>query len=320
VKRNPGLLEAIAANPDDLGARRVYADWWLEQEEPRGEYVNAALTLTGRVDPATRKINQRRVEALFTAHGRAWSQELEALGARELRFSLGFVAGLTLADTQLDALEKALALEPVTHLVVSGAGSARLALALRSPAFDRLEHLTVQGDADELGPRLEQPRAKRLAGLVLKQVSGEGVWALAAREDLPALTRLSLTGTEAGDEGFSALGGCRLRLERLYAARSGVSDGGVAALVEAEGASKLELLALGGNEDVGDEAIEALTQSEHLGRLRELELGGTGVSDEGLELLADPEVLPALQVLDLKGTWCQPALEKKLRARKLRVR
>lgn len=75
----------------------------------------------------------------------------------------------------------------------------------------------------------------------------------------------------------------------------------------------------GGNEDVGDEAIEALTQSEHLGRLRELELGGTGVSDEGLEL-ADPQVLPALQVLDLKGAWCQPALQKKLGARKVRVR
>ncbi|MEO8705909.1 MAG: TIGR02996 domain-containing protein [Kofleriaceae bacterium] len=60
------LLEQVWANPDDDGARQVYADWLLEREHPRGEVIALQLA-TGLSAP-----DQRRLKRLFDRFGFEW--------------------------------------------------------------------------------------------------------------------------------------------------------------------------------------------------------------------------------------------------------
>lgn len=71
------LEEALAANPDDRAALSAYADLLMEENDPRGEFIQVQLALE---DPAC--IGQRREELeyreleLLEAHERTWLGEL----------------------------------------------------------------------------------------------------------------------------------------------------------------------------------------------------------------------------------------------------
>jgi uncharacterized protein (TIGR02996 family) len=74
------LENAILANPDDLGAHAAYADWLIEQGDPRGEFIQVQLALedpkkTGR----ERKELQKRERELLTSHEKNWLGELAPL-------------------------------------------------------------------------------------------------------------------------------------------------------------------------------------------------------------------------------------------------
>jgi uncharacterized protein (TIGR02996 family) len=71
------LEAALVANPDDLGAHAAYADWLIEQGDPRGEFIQVQLALEDPKVPAQQRTAlQRREKALLKAHGRAWLGEL----------------------------------------------------------------------------------------------------------------------------------------------------------------------------------------------------------------------------------------------------
>jgi uncharacterized protein (TIGR02996 family) len=81
---NPELEAQIAANPDDINLRRVYADWLIEAGNPRGEL--AALQLAGNEDAA---------QALLEAHA-------EQLFGKQLE---DYVDGVTWRGGFCDTLE-----------------------------------------------------------------------------------------------------------------------------------------------------------------------------------------------------------------------
>ena len=73
------LLAAIAADGDDVHARRVLADLWLEGDDPvRGEAL--ALSCEGR-----------DASALYAAHGERWLAPARDAGFTRARFERGFV-------------------------------------------------------------------------------------------------------------------------------------------------------------------------------------------------------------------------------------
>lgn len=81
------LLQLIYATPEDDGPRLVYADWLLEQGDPRAELLSLQL----KAKPTSK--DERRVRQLVKQSGRAWLGPLEpAIELRTETFRRGFVA------------------------------------------------------------------------------------------------------------------------------------------------------------------------------------------------------------------------------------
>ena len=71
------LENAIFANPDDLGAHAAYADWLIEQGDPRGEFIQVQLVLEDEKKSAKeRKELEKREKELLKKHEREWLGEL----------------------------------------------------------------------------------------------------------------------------------------------------------------------------------------------------------------------------------------------------
>lgn len=67
------LEQALAENPDDLAAHSAYADYLMEQGDPRGEFVQVQLALEDPKRTASERAQLQKREAdLLKRHGRAW--------------------------------------------------------------------------------------------------------------------------------------------------------------------------------------------------------------------------------------------------------
>lgn len=71
------LEQALVDNPEDLASHSAFADYLMEQDDPRGELIQVQLALE---DPATtakkRKSLQKREQELLDHHARAWLGDL----------------------------------------------------------------------------------------------------------------------------------------------------------------------------------------------------------------------------------------------------
>ena len=67
------LERALVENPDDLAAHSAYADYLMEQDDPRGEFIQVQLALEDPSKPAQerRRLRDRETE-LLQQHGRQW--------------------------------------------------------------------------------------------------------------------------------------------------------------------------------------------------------------------------------------------------------
>src|SRR5260370_431792 len=65
------LEQALAENPDDLAAHSAYADYLMEQGDPRGELIQLQLALEDpkRPAPERKKLQQREAAALKKHRG-----------------------------------------------------------------------------------------------------------------------------------------------------------------------------------------------------------------------------------------------------------
>ncbi len=90
IPLDPGLLQAILAEPDNDALRLVCADWWDEQgEAARAEFVRVQVELTMREgyagtdrsrwsDELKRRMEKlrRREQELLEKHGSIWIAEM----------------------------------------------------------------------------------------------------------------------------------------------------------------------------------------------------------------------------------------------------
>src|SRR5215472_11395447 len=99
------FLEAIAAEPDELAHRLVFAHWLEEQGEPAGlvraEFIRAQVERDSLppAHPRARAL-QRREEELLLRHGPGWASGVAPL-VRRCRFHRGFVEEVTATVEQL---------------------------------------------------------------------------------------------------------------------------------------------------------------------------------------------------------------------------
>ncbi len=99
MARNLELEALIAKAPDDVGNYNVYADWLIQQGDPRGELINAQLKHETAAAAADRAALEERLGELHDKHDVEWLGEL---AAQKQGFSVvwrrGFLDSVTLGD------------------------------------------------------------------------------------------------------------------------------------------------------------------------------------------------------------------------------
>lgn len=187
------LRVEICKDPDNRALRRVYADWLIEQGDPRGEWI--AL----HDHPGDEAELKRR--ALWQRHGMAWrfaDTGGEAVGAFGfVRYEDGFLDEVSLDSTHLRVMAPMLARQPVRKLSVHAIDELAAIAAL--PMLSTIERLELSlglesSNAGALRALLEA--APRLRSLALAPRGGAApfVWeALAGYDRVAELEELELS-------------------------------------------------------------------------------------------------------------------------------
>jgi uncharacterized protein (TIGR02996 family) len=277
--RATSLVDAIRQAPDDDGPRLVYADWLMEQGDPRGEFIAVQCELArSDLDHARRLELEARQVSLLSQHGTTWRGPL-ASDAVTVSFARGFIDAVTVLDADaLEAAHGALSLEPVRALVFASRKRVDVARVLTSPWLLTVRSLDFRAPQGTLVP-----------------LGREGLATLASTRKLRRLTSLGLTGQGLGDEGamriaqsdaFSALSDFSLTSDTLTSA-------GLEALSKVQWFARLSRLSLSDNE-LGPDGAEVLARVRFK-RLARLSLSSNRIGNEGASLLARS---PHLSTLD----------------------
>jgi uncharacterized protein (TIGR02996 family) len=141
--RGDALLAAIYANPDDDDARLVYADWLLEHDDPRGDFIN--LQFRRHRGETLSPADDKREARLLKKHLKAWMGPLYGVTYKdENRFARGF-------------LERCV-FEP------RGAATGK---AMNHPAWSTVREIEVRPNSSGLGEAvLAQPVMRHLRTLI----------------------------------------------------------------------------------------------------------------------------------------------------------
>lgn len=187
------LLAAIYADPDDDGAREVYADWLLERKDPRGEFI--ALQFAAHRGTASPK-DEKRMAALLRAHQNEWLGDL-AIVTSGRSFSRGMLEEAQLlggAVASSDLWERVLGDERLSTLRALAKGKANEPLYIRflaSPArrsLRRIEAMTSSTIEALVGAH----EPLRIEHVQLDRHSLELLQLLAGAKTLPALRTLEI--------------------------------------------------------------------------------------------------------------------------------
>jgi uncharacterized protein (TIGR02996 family) len=254
------LLAAVLATPDDDAPRLVYADWLIEQGDPRGEFIQIQCRL-GRVlrgvkgfGLATERPEDfalaEREQAIFKAHVQTWIAPIRTY-LRRFTWERGFVAEVTSGPPFLVGAPLVLSSHPVTRLVLEGMKSADLAQFAKA-SFPHLRRLSLASQ------KITAKTTRHLLG-----------------ENLAKIEWLDLTANDLGDAGTTLLAtesGLR-DLKSLGLAACAIGATGMNALANSSVFANLESVALWGN-PIPRAGFEAIIESRHLRRLKTLHLRG----------------------------------------------
>jgi uncharacterized protein (TIGR02996 family) len=328
--RDDDFLHAIAEAPEDDALRLVYADWledhgqaeraeliraqcrinalagdagWLRDEADfcdrlpgyRGEpFWLERLSFAVGPPPCAEELTlRRRAAELVAAHGREW------LGGLPLRgwFRRGLAEGI--CATLPELLEHAPAIRAMPtlralSLALSGGQppSAGNPLRLdeweqwlsRTEVFDRIEHLYISGLPDSNDNMLDVGRLPRLRRLVCS--GGDGM-----PYHPPG------TGSIRGDLAWYEVSGWRLSVDREPGWAEEIFAQDVLAGLRGPTLDYLDY----SDNNLGDEGVIALADTEHMANLRTLRLNWSEVSGTSLWVLGNSPHLPNLRHLDLSA-------------------
>jgi len=294
------LLEAVVADPDNEGARQVYADALVAANDVRGEFILLDTTLDGPLSIRRREALERQREALYDSHRSKWWPYKNL----RLRVHRGFVISASGSLKALNAATKLFETEPVTEVEVRGlTGSDGVELLLQAPWLRRVRRLIVRGKIGDEGfaalvrcPALAGVRALNVTG---NRIGAGGMAALA--NNLPNCRTLVLTNNKIGDAGIANLLAWKHlgALETLYLGNCDLSASGVGALLGGAPLSGLVKLALADNSLGNGVGGQLERGASKLPALRHLELAKTGILTAGAKQVAAAQ-LPTVKRIDLR--------------------
>jgi uncharacterized protein (TIGR02996 family) len=280
-----GLLDAIAANPDDDHDRRVYADWLEDHgEAARAEFVRIQLALARLPED-----HPQRTALLTRERGLLFDHELDwTVGLRHLvdrwEFRRGFVDEVIIHNPpgplparRFDTL---FALPFVRRITAQRQGWRLFPGLVESEGAARLVELSVEDshlDAASVRALIECPRLQSLERLRLR-----GCGLLAA--EMRRLAASDLLG----------------RLRVLDLSSNALEDNGIAALIRSGRIGGLTHLDLSSCRAHGDTAL-ALASEPLLAGLKSLKLADNCFTAHVPDLLRSP-YLRGLTALDLSSS------------------
>jgi uncharacterized protein (TIGR02996 family) len=268
------LLEAVIADPDDEGARLVYADW-LQGRGPldaaRGELIAVQCALRHIDDPIEHNRLKARDFELVERYGNIWCAQA---GVGDVRnnwyrsawaadFQRGFLETVEMpAAAYASVVARLFALEPVRALVLVGRHPDG-ALRLRESVYLR---------------RL------RSFGLRRSDLPGDALVGLVGSPMFGALERVEIEQQAIDLRTVEAIGHTGVRELSLRSAELDLVA--IGALLRTPVASRLEVLVLDGN-PIGNDGALLLARAPELGAMRRLSLSGlaldTTVRDQLVE-------------------------------------
>lgn len=289
------MLDAIHAHPDDDRPRLVYADWLIEQGDPRGEFIQ--LQIAGRHAEAT---------ALLSKHRAAWEPRLRTPGRFAWTFTRGFPARVEANGADLTAAASELIEQvPTLREAVITRFDLMAEELLRSPILQRLEGLMLHylpqtpppSREALLGELCDDPRllGLRRFGISYSFLTTLEWLAVSGSRLMPRLEGLAMGLANATNEVIAPVMQAGRKLRAFDVANGRVGTAGVQAI--AQHANLLEALDLSWNR-VGVKGAKALADSSYLAGLRELDLSHCQIGDEGCEAIAGGR-LSGLKVLRL---------------------
>lgn len=321
----------LIENPDDLAGWCAYADWLVEHDDPRGEFMQVQIALEDAARPrAQREALEEREAQLLAVHEREWLGNLAPhLLDRdqpkvEHRWARGFLAEMK-ADCLTVALAQALADAPAGRLLRK--------LHIVSTAY----YLSMQDDDtprrvpvppeyrgyDEWLEMLGAPLLRSLRVFQMGDVDGEppedgwcdnhtyapGIDRLIA--EMPHIEELHLLCKEYDSGSLFALPNLtRLRVLRMYSlgepyARDDKYEIPLDVLAANPALGNLSHLLL--HPHFADDRsfiplgrVASLLRSKYLTRLTHLQLRLSDMGDEGVGEIVASGILKRLKVLDLR--------------------
>ncbi len=303
------LLATILGDPDNVDARRVYADILTTHNDRRGEFILLELALLGRLSIRKRGELAKRRDELYKQYAKTWFGYKGQFAVRG-----GFIYSYRTNPKGLGiTTAKLFETEPVTNLQlqVGADDAAQLGKSLWPRAMQLLS-LTGRIKDEAFATLVALPELQGLRSLNATHngLTKVGVKALVGH--LPALQSLALTANSIGDDAISSLVQWKglASLDTLYLSKCGLTVDGVARLL-AKPLPKLETLALRGNDFDDDIAATIVKLAKSVPNLRLLELNNTEVSDAGLKKLG--AALPNLVRLDARNTSARAVADTRVR-------
>ena len=282
MPEHAAFLNAILERPDDDLPRLVYADYLDESGfAERAEFIRVQIELA-RLEPTDdRFAGLTRREAELLREGVGWYVP----GVRGVQtFRRGFVESLdTTAERLIHAPRPLLLLAPIRELRIRNADNAVAELA-RVPGLDRIETLDLRnnsfGTGDRLARFLELAPLRNVTGLLLlnNQLWRDDVEVLANSERAAQLVSLDLSGNAIGNAGAGVLA----RADRLFGLRI--------LILRSDELDFRDRIALDG--------ARALAESQTLGQLRTLDIGGHLLGEAGIAEFANAPDLQNLEWID----------------------
>lgn len=214
------FLNAIIANPEDIDLRLVFADWYEEHGDERGEFIRVQLALARlpRKHP-WREEMEAKEKSLLSKHRKKWNSELyrqlnnttlkgkiraRRSTVRGWRYRRGFVEHLRISAKEWLLYQDDFSrVGPITELRLYNTTAQDLGKIFTSPHFSNIRSLDLShNELGDAGIRVLAGAARvsslRYLNLARNEITMQGAASLIESDHLKGLTQIVLSQNPMG--------------------------------------------------------------------------------------------------------------------------